>query len=388
MMLVETVTWDADAGWQPDLPHPDGRSALVLVFGHLPDAGQLDAGHRDPLSGPADPFAELSSVWSGHAVLGCSTAGQLMHGDLPEAPVVAVVIRFDRTTLRHHHVELTKAGGARNAGRDLADVMDDPKLRGVFVVGDGHAVNGASLAAGFADRLPDIPVSGGLAGNGLSAESTWSLVDGVRCTGWVSAVGFVGDHIELGFGAAGGWDVLGPERLVTQSYGNVLYELDGQPALALYRDHLGELGDDLPNAAVGFPMSIRDLDDRTVVRTVWSVNPATDSLRLGGDVPQGSVAQLLHASPDRLVEGAHQAARRAAIGHEEFAIAVSCSARRRVLGERSDEEVDAALEALDPGVHLVGFYSNSSLCPDGGQIDLHNQTMTITTFRERTEVNA
>jgi hypothetical protein len=387
-MLVETVTWNPDAGWQPALPHPDERSTLVLVFGHLPDDDQLDAGHPNPLTGHVDPFAELARTWSGHAVLGCSTAGQLVHDGLPEAPLVAVIIRFDRTVLRHHHVEVNPAGGARNAGRDLAEAMADPKLRGVFVVGDGHAVNGVLLAAGFADRLPDMALSGGLAGNGLRAESTWSLVNGVRRTGWVSAVGFVGDHIELGFGAAGGWDVLGPERLVTQSYGNVLYELDGQPALSLYRDHLGELGDDLPNAAVGFPMSIRDLDDRTVVRTVWSVNPATDSLRLGGDVPQGSVAQLLHASTDRLVEGAHQAARRAAIGHEELAIAVSCSARRRVLGDRSDEELDAALEALDPGVRLVGFYSYSSLSPADGLIDLHNQTMTITTMRERIEVSA
>jgi hypothetical protein len=231
--------------------------------------------------------------------------------------------------------------------------------------------------------LGHVPFSGGLAGDGHVPGSTWTLVGGRRVTGWVSAVGFVGDHIELGFGTGSGWEVLGPERLVTQSYGNVLYELDGKPALPLYRQYLGEHADLLPQSAVAFPLAVRDLDDRCVIRTVWAVNPATDSLRLAGEVPQGAVAQLMRAAPDRLVEGAHQAGVAAAIGREELAITVSCSGRRRVLGPRSEEEIDAALEALDPAVRMVGFYGLGAIAPADGTSDLHNETVAITTLRER-----
>jgi len=38
----------------------------------------------------------------------------------------------------------------------------------------------------------------------------------------------------------GGWDPFGPERLITKSKENILYELDGQSALELYKKYLGE----------------------------------------------------------------------------------------------------------------------------------------------------
>lgn len=373
-MHVETASWAPATGWAPALPAADGRSTLVLVFGCHPDADALN-----------EPMAELSAAFADQVVLGCSTPAQL-DAEHSSSTVVApsgvalsvTVARFDRTTLRHCHVDVARAGGARSAGRAVADAMDTTGLRAVIVLGDGHVANGGALAAGFAERLPGVSLAGGFAGEGLRDASapTWTVVDGACVSGHVGAVGLVGEHIELGFGAAGGWDVFGPERLVTQSYGNVLYELDGRPALSLYRDYLGD--DDL----AAFPMSIRDLDDRTVVRTVWSVNPATDSLRLGGDVPQGAVAQLLQSSPDHLVEGAHLAAQQAAIGHEQLAIAISCVGRLIVLGERIGEELDAAREALDAHVHVSGFYSVGSLAPTLAGSDLNNQVMTITTVRE------
>ena len=142
----------------------------------------------------------------------------------------------------------------------------------------------------------------------------------------------------------------GPQRLVTQSHGTVLYELDGKPALSLLRDHLdaeiADAGGDVDGVTVAFPLAVRDLDEREVVRTVWSVNAVTDSLRCGGDVPQGAVAQLLQGSPDRLVDAASQAARRATTGADELAIAISCVGRLAVLGDRIGEETDAAREAL------------------------------------------
>ena len=52
----------------------------------------------------------------------------------------------------------------------------------------------------------------------------------------------------LGHGSRGGWDFFGPERRVTRSEGNVLYELDGTPALDLYKKYLGARASGLPAA--------------------------------------------------------------------------------------------------------------------------------------------
>ena len=64
-------------------------------------------------------------------------------------------------------------------------------------------------------------------------------------------------------------------------------------------------------------------------------------------------------------------------------VAISCVGRRLVLGERTEEEIEATLDALPDGSDLVGFYSYGEIAPGlGGACDLHNQTMTITTFAE------
>ena len=357
---------------------PDGRASLVLVFGSDPDVKRLQR-----------PLAEVARVWAEHVVLGCSTPAHLPTDATSASPIppsiVLTVARFDRTELQHCHVDVAAAGGPRAAGRAIATQMASPSLRGVFVVGDGTLSSGATLAAGFAERLPGIALTGGFAAETDTVPASWTLVDGMCRSGHVSAVGFVSEHLELGFGTAGGWDVFGPERLVTQSYGNVLYELDGRPALSLYADYVDAAADDLAHLAVGFPFAIRDLDDRTVVRAVTSVNTATDSLRLAGDVSQGAVAQLLQSSPDHLVEGAHLAAGQASIGSEQLAIAISCVGRRRVLGNRTGEELDAAREALAADVHVTGFYSLGTLAPAIGGSDHHNQVMTITTMREHAD---
>jgi hypothetical protein len=94
----------------------------------------------------------------------------------------------------------------------------------------------------------------------------------------------------------------------------------------------------------------------------------------------------MRANKDRLVDGAMQAAAMSELpvsNCPQLAVAVSCVGRRLVLGERTEEEIDATLEALAPSAELVGFYSYGEIAPHAeGFCDLHNQTMTITTVAE------
>src|SRR5690606_11004102 len=98
---------------------------------------------------------------------------------------------------------------------------------------------------------------GGLAGDGTRFESTWIFSDGQLRSGVVAGVGLYGDHVIVGHGSKGGWDKFGPERVVTRSAGNVLHELDGKPALALYKDYLGDKAAGLPATGLLFPLALR-----------------------------------------------------------------------------------------------------------------------------------
>jgi hypothetical protein len=181
--------------------------------------------------------------------------------------------------------------------------------------------------------------------------------------------------------------VFGPERRVTRSEGNKVYELDGKPALGLYKTYLGERAAELPASAFLFPLSLRlDAgDEKRLIRTVLGVDEAEQSLTFAGDIPAGSLVQLTHGNFEQLIDGASSAASVAAASLDGpgLAISVSCVGRRLVLGERTEEELEAALELLPPGTKQVGFYSYGEISPFGtGHCDLHNQTMTLTTIGE------
>jgi hypothetical protein len=258
-----------------------------------------------------------------------------------------------------------------------------------LVLSDGMHVNGSALVNGLrASVAPDVVITGGLAGDGARFEKTWVLQAGAPSSPVVCAVGLYGDRLALGCSSGGGWDVFGPERAITKSRDNVLYELDGKPALELYKTYLGERAAELPASALLFPLSIRPGGaDHSVVRTILSVDEVANTMTFAGDVPQGYRAQLMRANFERLIagsEGAASALRDSSrFGAKTLAIAISCVGRRLVLGERAEEEVEASLAELPPGTQQVGFYSYGEISPSGVKgCDLHNQTMTLTTISE------
>ena len=151
-------------------------------------------------------------------------------------------------------------------------------------------------------------VADGLAGDGARFEQTWVLKDGHPSSSYVSAVGFYGDRVRLGHGSKGGWDIFGIERRVTRAQSNVLYELDGRPALQPYKEYLGERTAGLPATALFFPLAlgVGAASHKSIVRTAPAVDEADQSMTFAGNVPEGSLQR-------RVVSAARQ-------GHGHFRV--------------------------------------------------------------------
>ena len=186
----------------------------------------------------------------------------------------------------------------------------------------------------------------------------------------------------------GGWDVFGPEREITKSQYNVLYSIGGKPALELYKEYLGKYAKDLPGAALLFPLSMRvDADSAPVVRTILSIDEKQQSMTFAGEIPKGALIRFMKANFDNLLDASSEAAENALQSlsfKPELAILISCVGRRLVLGYRTEEEQEAAREVFGPDTCITGFYSYGEISPlmAEAKCDLHNQTMTITTFTE------
>ncbi len=366
-------------GWSVnEFPPLDSDSTLVLVF--------ADSSFGE---NPA-AIDEISRAYPTSCILGCSTAGEIMGESLLDESLSVAVARFEHTRLALASAPVRSAEDSFRAGDVIARQLEGPDLRGILVLSDGLNVNGSELVRGITSVAPESAiVTGGLAGDGTAFKRTWVLRDRKPASHFVTAVGLYGSRVHIGYGSKGGWDSFGPERRVTRSSGNVLYELDGRPALPLYKEYLGERAAELPASALLFPLSLRrDSGDETrLVRTVLSVNEENQSMVFAGDIPNGYLAQLMCANFDRLINGAEESALMTRAADDStpcLAIAISCVGRRLVLRDRAEEELESTLAVFPSGSRQVGFYSYGELSPSGfGRCDLHNQTMTLTTIVER-----
>jgi hypothetical protein len=324
-------------------------------------------------------------------IMGCSTAGEISGREVNDASVSVALARFEHTELRYAVSSIADAGDAFRAGANLAAQLAGPSLRAVFVLSEGLCVNGTALVNGLTQNLPaSVVITGGLAGDGNRFATTWVLDQHLPKSKQVCAIGLYGKQLQVGHGCDGGWLDFGPERRITRAVGNILYELDGKPALALYKTYLGECAAGLPSTALLFPLAVRrDAQARdTLVRTILSIDETEQSLTFAGDVPQDGIARLMRANSDQLIDSAGRAASRAVGSMEKsgdsLVISVSCVGRRLVLGERTEEEVETVIDSVSGQAVHVGFYSYGEISPAvaGGISELHNQTMTVTVLSE------
>jgi hypothetical protein len=381
-MQVKTFWYDGAARrWSvPTLPALDSEQTLVVALG-APRFG------ADP-----DALQALGRAYPRSHVVGCSSAGEIFGTSVQDDSLAVAVVRFEHTQLATTAAAVADSGQSFTAGRQLADkLVERPGLRAVFVLSEGLSVNGSELVRGLNSVLDDsVVVTGGLAGDGTAFKRTWVAWGGRVQSGMIVAVGMYGEHLAVGHGSKGGWDRFGPERVVTRADANVLHELDGKPALGLYKEYLGDKAAGLPATGLLFPLALRETGDseKFLVRTLLSVDDRGQTMTFAGDIPEGWRAQLMKADFDRLVGGAEQAGLMArdvagTVAREHLAIAISCVGRRLVLGDRSEEEVEAVLGVLPPGTEIVGFYSYGEISPFAtGRCDLHNQTMTLTVLSE------
>jgi hypothetical protein len=372
-----TVTWSPAGGWSAD----------PAQFDVLPGA-TVALAFADPLVDCDEALAHLGATLKGAVVMGCSTAGQILGNRVDPAPLVVSVTAFEDSRVISAF-GLVEGTDASTAGRAIGDAIcrgtGDERIAGVIVFGGGLDVNGSALVAGLTSALPeDAAVSGGLAGDGARFERSWIHLNGVTADSCAAAVAVIGEHATFRHGSQSGWDGFGPRRTITHSDANVLYELDGQPALALYKQYLGVRAAEMPSSALLFPLTVSSPDDdRRLVRTVLAVDEEHQSMTFAGDVPQGWSARLMWTATERLMEGATEAAEEAAQSGIGLALAISCVGRRLVLGPRSDEELDSVVDALGPDTAVVGFYSYGEISPAHGPCTLQNQTMALTTISER-----
>ncbi len=378
-MLIEQKKWSESSGWVDGVENGISfKVQLVLAFG---DRFILENSKR---------FEEIRSMYPSAHILTASSAGDILGTEIHDEKIILTAIYFEKTKIKAVGLKVKDYASFFECGEKIGLSLQSEELQHIFVISEGVHINGTNLVRGISSLLPEgIQITGGLAGDGARFEKTVVGLDEPPQEDRIAAIGFYGKNLEIGYGSVGGWESFGPRRKVTKSKGNVLYELDSQPALTLYKKYLGDKAKDLPASSLFFPLCIQLSHDQVpLVRTVLRVDEKEETMTFAGNIPEGCSAQLMQANFEKLIHGAASAA---TMSHEalqrkepDLAILISCVGRRMVLGQRVEEELETIQEIIGKKPIITGFYSYGEIAPSApkAKSELHNQTMTITTFRE------
>lgn len=365
-----------NGAWQDASPSLQVAPQLVLAFGDT------------ALVGDSEIYEYLKGKFSNANIVLASTSGEILGNELFDETVAVTAIEFQNTEIKAVQTNFSEHENSFEVGKFLMNELLTDDLASVLVISDGGLINGSELVSGLNENKPEhILVTGGLAGDAARFKQTFVGLNEVGSVGKIVAIGFYGSNIHMGHSSFGGWDEFGRERVVTKSEKNVLYELDNENALDLYKEYLGPYVDELPGSALLFPLSIKIGDENiNLVRTILSIDEAEKSMTFAGNLPIGSKVRLMKANFEKLISASTDAATESLIDSKspELAILISCVGRKLVLQERTVEEVEAARKIFGDSTTITGFYSYGEISPfnPNTKCELHNQTMTITTFTE------
>jgi hypothetical protein len=379
-MKTEQFIYSLERGWEYLINKNLSEIAqLILVFGN-----------RELLKN-SENIAHIKNLYPHAEVFGCSTSGEICETRIYDENIICTAVWFEKSYIKTSSQEISGSEESFSSGVALAEKLNADDLVHILVFSEGLNINGSELAKGINSVInSSVPVTGGLAGDQAIFRETVVVGNQTGAKNYVTAVGFYGKNLKTGNGSLGGWTSFGVDRLVTKSDKNVLYELDGQPALELYKKYLGEHVSGLPASALLFPLSLQvSNSDTNLIRTVLSVNESDGSMVFAGDVPQGEYVRLMTANPEKLIDGASQAAeislQKLRETEPDLAILISCVGRKLVLKQRVEEELETVKDVLGENTTITGFYSYGELCPaklTESVCELHNQTMTITVLKE------
>lgn len=379
-MKLDQYQWTRRAGWDrdPSSSKLGATAQLVLLFGSI-DGESAKQG-----------LGQLRMAFPRAHLFGCSTGGEIHGAQVCDETLSATVVAFEHTRVAVARATIDGFDGSRAAGEALVKQLDPRGLRHVLVLSEGLRVNSSDLVRGVTAALPaGVTLAGGFAADGNRLQRTQVWCDAVPDDSAAVALGFYGDRLRVGVSVTGGWGPFGPDRVITRSRGNVLYEFDGRPALALYKQYLGEFAAGLPATGLMFPIELRvGSDGHRVLRALLAVNEEEQSITFAGDVPEGASARFMVGHIEDLIEGTLTAARASLEALQtpqpELSLLVSCNARRAVLKQRVDEEIEAVRDVLGETTVLTGFYSYGEIGPPsaGAKAELHNETMTIISLAE------
>ncbi|MBT9555696.1 MAG: FIST C-terminal domain-containing protein [Myxococcales bacterium] len=350
----------------------------VLAIAYAGVAHDQEALHR-----------ELSARLEGVPVVGGSTQGVYAGGACVEAERVLAVALLAGSALKVRVAMVRDIrGDGREHGRNLAAQLGDSAAGPGTTLLYYDPLGGAdaeALLRGLADGgFPE--VYGGATGQPWGKMvGTWQFAPGALLTSGAVAVRIQGlkPIADLTHGA----ETTGLEVTVTRAAGNIIYELDGGPALDVWCQQLGVTPDRTVENTSNWALGVRPREgthyEGFITRAPFKLDVENRSIVLQAPVPEGARVQVCIRTQPAVYNGAIRMAERLKLALAEaqpvLALGFECGARPGpFLGaELAQHEVHGMVERLPQGIPWIGTYAWGEIAPVGGRTEFHNFTFPL-----------
>jgi hypothetical protein len=343
-------------------------------------------------------LAGVRSVSKNALLVGSSTAGEITTTGPAKKHSVAVMAVKSPDIKFYTGVGENIAANPRVAGKKAAEEvrkLAGDQLKAFIMLPDVLAGNGADTVRGVLDSLgAHFPVVGGASGDDFKFVKTYQYLNDKVYSGAVVGLGLTG-VFKIGIGVKHGWIPISAPMKVTRSSGSVLHELDGQPAINIYKNYFGEeeakqlQKETLAKLAITYPLGMLVAgSEEMLIRDPISVDEH-GSITCAAEIPENSDIQLMIGSREEAIKVAKVAAENAMSqldGAEPKAVIIfNCIARNKLFGEHAGDEISAIQEAVGSATPLIGFYTYGEQAPLGGEVRniekcnpaFHNETVVI-----------
>lgn len=352
-----------------------GRASLAFVFASGHDEDELE----DALAGVREVLGATPIVGgTGGGVVGTDDE---VEGE-PAISILAVEAEAGSVDLSPFFLPLT-GEGPRDA--DALAAKLEGRFRGqlersaLVLLPDPFVFDAKPLFARLREKLPKLPVVGGLAASNQAKEAP--VFAGTERAGHAAAGALLsGPRLRATVAVAQGCRPVLAASKVTRSDRNLLYELDGAPAIHRLRAALEAAhatGGDLFCGLGLESSSLLASGSDYLARNILGVDPKTGAVGIGEIVPPGSTVCFLVRDADAAREdlAARVSELKAAYMKKPAAFGLYFDCLGRGTGLYGETGVDASIIRETLGdIPLAGFFGNGELAPFLGTNLVHNYT--------------
>ena len=220
-----------------------------------------------------------------------------------------------------------------------------------------------------------IPVFGGVTADDLKFEQTYQFYQREVCTDAIAMLIFSGKLL-FSAGIGNGWHSLSKPKKVTKAEKNILYEIDGKPALEFYQYYLND-----SSPSLKYPLAVfEDHSDRFYLRVPNAYDARSNSIQFFADIAPGATVQIMETNAERILDSSQTSIANALKNYPgtepAAAIFFSCATRSNILGTKAAAEYQAISSHLKSACPSIGFYTYGEIAPlqKNGAIFLHHET--------------